>query len=184
MRNLNSLIFARSLLKISLAWSQLFLLVWFMMGVCLLDQYLGTCSPPSITKHRWVDVLSHFSLMQQGCVASGVSQVFEYLVLPINPFRNLIFCAINFLYSADWFVEQDFPPRDVAGRENSDHGWGKTISFFLWSSDQGMKISELPSLVGLVVLGIKLGITQFICSTLLHWQAKQMSWWLGYFSVS
>lgn len=157
MRNLNSLIFARSLLKTSLAWSQLFLLVWFMMGVCLLDQYLETCLSPPITKHRWVDVLSHFSLIQQSCVAPGVSQVFGYLFLPMNPFRNLMFFATNFSYSAAWCAEQDFAPRAVAGRENGDHGWWKTISFFFGSSDQGMKISELPPLAGPVVLGHQIG---------------------------
>lgn len=144
MRNLNSLVFARSLLKTSLAWSQVFLLVWFMMGVCLLDQYLGTCLPPSITKHRWVDVLSHFSLLQQGCVAPGASQVFGHLVLQINPFRNLMLCAINFSYSAAWHVEQDFPPGALAGRENGDYGWWKVISlFFLDAVTKGWKF-ELP----------------------------------------
>lgn len=136
MRNLNSLIFARSLPKTSLAWSQLFLLVWFMMGVCLLDQYWGTCLPPSITKRRWVELL-HSPLIQQGCVAPGVSQLFGYLVLSLNPLRNLMFRAINFSHSTAWYVEQDLPPRVVAGGENGDHGWWKTIHFF-WGSHQGV----------------------------------------------
>lgn len=163
MRNLNSLIFARSLPKTSLAWSQLFLLVWFMMGVCLLDQYLGTCLPPSITKRRWVE-LSHSPLIQQGCVAPGVSQLFGYLVLSLNPLRNLMFCAINFSHSAAWYVKQDLPPRVVAGGENGDHGWWKTIHFFLRQSPRGGTTSELPPLVGPVVLATKLGMTQFTCN--------------------
>lgn len=114
-----------------------------MMGVCLSDQYLGTCLPPSITKHRWVDVLSHFSLLQQGCVAPGASQVFGHLVLQINPCRNLMLCAINSSYSAAWHVEQDFPPRAVAGRENGDKWVMEGDIFYFGCSDPGMKISAL-----------------------------------------
>lgn len=62
-KKLKSLFFARSLLKTSPVWSQLFPVAWFMMGVSLLGQYLGTCLLPPITKHRWVNAVPHFLLV-------------------------------------------------------------------------------------------------------------------------
>jgi len=62
-------------------------------------------------------MLSHFLLIHLGCVEPGVSQVFRHLLLPLKPFRNLLFCVLPKI--SQILSQSDYEPAVCPGCQES-----------------------------------------------------------------